>query len=259
MNVQELIESGALELYVYGVLPPEEMVEITRFIHNHPELKAEVERIEQSIIQLSSSFSPNIPSHLYDKMRENWKQVPASTVSPPSGTSFLKCALFGLLGIAASIFFWSNLQKSKSELQTIKKQNQVLIDSIQEFHKKDTQHKHLFAAIKHPDNLIIPLAGQKIAAHASARVYWNKSTKEVIVDATGLPEPPPGKVYQVWALKLNPLTPTSIGLLNEFSSNEIRMFVVENASAPQAFGITLEPEGGSSTPTLEQLYTLGAI
>jgi hypothetical protein len=48
------------------------------------------------------------------------------------------------------------------------------------------------------------------------KVYWNQDTKVVYVDASGLPEPPEGMVYQVWALKLDPLTPTSIGLLENF-------------------------------------------
>jgi hypothetical protein len=43
-----------------------------------------------------------------------------------------------------------------------------------------------------------------------------QDTKVVYVDASGLPEPPEGMVYQVWALKLDPLTPTSIGLLENF-------------------------------------------
>lgn len=66
-------------------------------------------------------------------------------------------------------------------------------------------------------------------------------------------------VYQVWALKLNPLTPTSIGLLDNFDSNNQKIFAVDNAESAEAFGITLEPAGGSLTPTMEQLYTLGKV
>ena len=79
------------------------------------------------------------------------------------------------------------------------------------------------------------------------------------MDAAGLPEPPEGMVYQVWALKLNPLTPTSIGLLDNFRVNDQKMFAVDNATDAEAFGITLEPKGGSLTPTMEQLYTLGKV
>jgi hypothetical protein len=45
------------------------------------------------------------------------------------------------------------------------------------------------------------------SARIFSKVYWNKETQVVYVDAVGLPEPPKGMVYQVWALKLNQLTP----------------------------------------------------
>jgi hypothetical protein len=56
----------------------------------------------------------------------------------------------------------------------------------------------------------------------------------VYVDASGLPEPPEGMVYQVWALKLDPLTPTSIGLLENF--DKMIKKIVNNANEAQAFG-----------------------
>ena len=37
------------------------------------------------------------------------------------------------------------------------------------------------------------------------------------------------------------------------------MFAVSGTSSAEAFGITLEPAGGSKTPTMEQLYTLGKV
>ena len=66
-------------------------------------------------------------------------------------------------------------------------------------------------------------------------------------------------VYQVWALKLNPLTPTSIGLLANFNGDNEKIFEVSKTNDAEAFGITLEPSGGSLTPTMEQLYTLGKV
>ena len=93
-----------------------------------------------------------------------------------------------------------------------------------------------------------------------AKAYYNKNTKEVYIDASGLPEPPKGMVYQVWSLQLEPvLTPTSIGLLDSYATSSTKVIKVENAESPQAFGITLEPAGGSASPTLEQLYTLGKV
>jgi anti-sigma-K factor RskA len=91
-------------------------------------------------------------------------------------------------------------------------------------------------------------------------VYWNKNTKTTYIDAAGLPKPPKGMVYQVWALKLSPvLTPTSIGLLSDFEGNSNKIFAVDRTNEAEAFGITLEPAGGSLTPTMTQLYTLGKV
>ncbi len=47
--------------------------------------------------------------------------------------------------------------------------------------------------------------------------------------------------------------------LDDFASNDNRVFELPNANETEAFGITLEPEGGSESPTLEQLYTLGVV
>ena len=58
---------------------------------------------------------------------------------------------------------------------------------------------------------------------------------------------------------MNPLTPTSIGLLDNFKVNDQKMFAVANAIDAEAFGITLEPKEGSWTLTMEQLYTLGKV
>jgi anti-sigma-K factor RskA len=74
-----------------------------------------------------------------------------------------------------------------------------------------------------------------------------------------LPEPPKGKVYQVWSLILNPLMPTSLGVIEEFSTDKDKVFDLKNTNQSEAFGITLEPAGGSKSPNLEQLYTLGVV
>ena len=114
--------------------------------------------------------------------------------------------------------------------------------------------------IRDDKNTVVALAGQAVAPTSFAKIYWNKDKQTVYVDATGLPEPPAGKVYQIWSLKLSPtLTPTSIGLLDDFKGNNEKLFAVSGTSDAEAFGITLEPAGGSKSPTMEQLYTLGKV
>jgi anti-sigma-K factor RskA len=103
------------------------------------------------------------------------------------------------------------------------------------------------------------LGGQDVSPTSYAKAYWNIEDQKVFIDAKGLPEPPDGFVYQVWSLKLSPLTPTSVGLLEDFATDENKIFALNNPNDSEAFGITLESAGGSESPNLEQLYTLGVV
>ena len=63
MNVQELIESGNLELYVAGSLSIEESREVEEAIEKHPEIKQQVEMIEAGVITLAEAVSPPLSAH----------------------------------------------------------------------------------------------------------------------------------------------------------------------------------------------------
>ena len=58
METQEYIESGVLELYVYGLLNETENEEVALMAKNNPQINAEIIAIEKAIVALSSSFSP---------------------------------------------------------------------------------------------------------------------------------------------------------------------------------------------------------
>jgi hypothetical protein len=148
----------------------------------------------------------------------------------------------------------------KEEVVSLTKEKVTLEEAVVSIENKNQQNKKALDIVRDSKNTIVKLAGQTISPTSFAKVYWNKTTKTVYIDASGLPEPPKGMAYQVWSLKLKPsLTPTSIGLLVDFSNDSNRFFEVNNTSNAEAFGITLEPAGGSKTPTMSQLYTLGAV
>jgi hypothetical protein len=78
--------------------------------------------------------------------------------------------------------------------------------------------------VRDVNNTVVALGGQA-APESSAKCIGTKKLKWFTL-MQGLPEPPKGMVYQVWALKLNPLTPTSIGLLDKFDDNNQRILLL---------------------------------
>lgn len=264
MDVAQYIASGILELYVAGTLSEEQNLEVYRYAQEYPEIREEIEAIEKSILQLSSSAAARTGKKT--GFRDILKRIDAEDPAPVVHMQKSGSGIFGWLGWAAAIvlaagLWWFYLQNEnlRSQMQLRTNEVQVLEDQIFQARNDRDNAQLLLDALRDKDVTLVSLSGQEAAPQSYAKIYWNKTRDQVFVDAQGLPEPPDGMVYQVWSLKMSPLTPTSIGLLEDFSTDENKIFNLTNTHESEGFGITLEPAGGSETPTMEQLYTLGAI
>ena len=262
METKEYIESGVLELYVYGLLSETENEEVATKAKNNPEIEAEIIAIEKAIVALSSSFSPFHSVANYEKIKEKLelkhttKLIELEPTRNWSQYIGWAAAVILLVGIG---YQYNEMEQTSNQVTNTTLEKSKLQKDLKSLELINKANETSLAVVRDSKNTVIALGGQTVAPESFAKVYWNQDTKVVYIDAAGLPEPPAGMVYQVWALKLNPLTPTSIGLLENFDANDQKLFAVNNADQAEAFGITLEPAGGSLTPTMEQLYTLGKV
>lgn len=262
METREYINSGILELYVFGTLSETETEEVSKMAAKHQEIRDEILSIEKAVISLSFSMAPYLSAANFDKIRNQLiiKHGGVVDMKPRSNWSTYvgwAAAIILLIGVG---YQYTQHQQAQNQIVTVETEKAKLNEEMKNLQVKNQQTETVLAVVRDENNTVIPLAGQTVAPEAKAKIYWNKQTQAVYVDASGLPEPPAGKVYQVWALQLSPsLVPTSIGLLDNFKSNTARLFAVESTTGAQGFGITLEPAGGSTTPTMDQLYTLGKV
>ncbi|MFV8226060.1 anti-sigma factor domain-containing protein [Christiangramia aquimixticola] len=264
MEIKEYISSGILELYVYGALPEAESREVTIKLKEHPEIRKEVEEIENALLKLSSSAAPYNPEAVLSRIKQKIGDKDNNEViqlEKESGTPWVS-----YIGWAASIallvglfFLYQTNNDLKEQLIAERVRALQLEQQIADIRDNAENAEELLAVLRDKNISRISLQGQNVAPEAFAAVYWNKEKNKAYVDAKELPAPPRGKVYQVWSLKLDPLTPTSIGLLEDYAVDDNLIFELENANESQAFGITLEPEGGSDSPSMDQLYVLGAV
>lgn len=257
MDNKEYIESGILELFVFGSLNEQENKEVQEMATKHQDIHDEIVAIEKAVINLSQSVAPHLSAKNYEQIRQKLlEKHNVIQMKPTQSRSYLGWAASIVMLLGAG-FMYFQMNSSKTELLN---KNKELENSVTVLEGKKKATESILDVIRDQNNTVVALAGQAVSPTSYAKAYYNKQTKEVYIDAAGLPEPPKGKVYQIWALKLQPvLTPTSIGLLENFTAEETRVFKVENADGAEAFGITLEPTGGSASPTMEQLYTLGKV
>ncbi|GAA6767132.1 anti-sigma factor [Flavobacterium johnsoniae] len=262
MEAQEYIESGILELYVYGLLTEKENLEIAELAKNNKDVDQEIIAIEKAIVALSSSFAPFHSVENFEKIkaRLELKHSKVVELKPTSNwTQYVgwAAAVLLLLGFGYQTL---ELTKSKQAISTVGSEKNKIQREYAFLDQQNKQTEKNLSIVRDIKNTGVTLGGQAVSPTSFAKVYWNKQTKTTYIDAAGLPTPPKGMVYQVWSLKLSPvLTPTSIGLLDNFEGNSQKIFAVSQTDSAEAFGITLEPAGGSPTPTMEQLYTLGKV
>jgi anti-sigma-K factor RskA len=263
MKNRELIESGNLELYVFGLLSETETAEIAKIAADDADVQNEIVSIEKSVIALSSSFAPTLSAENYNKIKQKLDiDTDVIQLKPKS-----KSNLSQYIGwTAAAVFLLScgylyNLQQNNAnEIDDLLNKKNVLEQTVSAKERLNNQINTSYSVLKDENNVVVKLAGQAISPTSSAKVYWNNKTNKVFIDASSLPTPPDGMVYQVWSLKLAPtLTPTSIGLIDNAEDKMKYLIEVDGTVGAEAFGITLEPAGGSKTPTMEQLYTLGKV
>jgi anti-sigma-K factor RskA len=263
METKEYIESGVLELFVYGLLSDAENEEVVNMAKNNQEIEAEIVSIEKAIVNISTSFSPFLSADNFEKIKSKLDLKYAGKavdLKPKSNlktyTGWAAAAVF-LIGMG---YQYNKQIEIENQIVKIENEKSKINKSLLESVKNNNQTLRDLAIVQDIKNTVVQLGGQAVAPTSSAKVYWNKETQTVYIDASGLPKPPEGMVYQVWSLKLKPtLTPTSIGLLDDFETENNKIFAVSKTADAEAFGITLEPKGGSLSPTMEQLYTLGKV
>ena len=263
-KIEDYISSGILELYVYGALSESESREVTAMLREYPEVEKEVEEIEDALQKLATGIAPYNPEALLASLKSKLTmRTPVKTINPESSprtkwVTYMGWAASLVLLIGLFFLFQQNssLRKSLTEAET---KNSIIEQQIADIREDAKNTSQILTAIRDNNISRIPLQGQDVAPDAYATVYWNDSDDTAYIDALGLPEPPRGKVYQVWSLTMQPLTPTSIGILDDFDEDGNKIFTLSNANESEAFGITLEPEGGSQSPTMEQLYVLGTV
>jgi anti-sigma-K factor RskA len=262
MENKEYIESGVLELYVYGLLSETENEEVNNMAKNNPEINAEIIAIEKAIVSLSSSFAPFHSVEIYEKIKAKLELKHKEVIQLEPSRNWAQyigwaAAVLLLVGIG---FQYNQLEQTSNQVVNATTEKVKVELELHQLELKNKESESNLAIVRDTKNTVVALGGQAVAPESSAKVYWNKETQVVYIDAAGMPEPPKGMVYQIWSLKLQPqLTPTSIGLLSDFTANDSKIFAVDKTADAEAFAITLEPAGGSLSPTMEQLYTLGKV
>lgn len=269
MNVREYIESGILESYVAGELSHEQMLEVERIIRQYPEVKLELDEIQDALRAYAVATEKKAPSNILNeaflKIQQGEEEGFMDMLKDEDQTIEKKREILPIWSIAASIllfisvgfnyFFYTEYKEAQKRMALLEQNNSVLAEQASNVEQELAYAELRVAHFLSEDNIHVRMDGLEISPESFANVFWNKKSNAVFISVDQLPEPPHGHQYQLWAIKEGQ-APIDAGI---FDHNQLVQELKIIKGNVKAFAVTLEKEGGSPIASVEKTYVKGEV
>lgn len=263
MDIKAYIESGAIEAYVLGLASAEETAALellrTQYAEVNNAIIAFEEQLENAAMAEAEIPPAFIGQQLNARLAGEFKtngngkvvEMKQSAAIKPFWKYVAAASVILLIGSAALNFYlYNRYQASDNRYTKLLAQQSTLIASNNVMNTKLNEMDETLKIITDPLMKPVSMPGVKAGENFRATVYWDTKTHDVYLLNSNLPRAPQGKQYQLWALVNG--KPVDAGMMN--CPGICRM---KNITKADAFAITLEDQGGSPVPHLENLYVLG--
>ncbi|GGW90703.1 anti-sigma factor [Streptomyces chryseus] len=125
-------------------------------------------------------------------------------------------------------------------------QQQEASDAREEARRSERQSEELASVLAAPDAKVTT---GKLADGASGTVVVSRERNKAAFLASGMPEPPSGKVYQLWFDDDGTMRPAGLMDGSALTGPALAVLMEGPVDTADGMGITVEPAGGSERPT----------
>jgi len=277
MDVKDYISSGILERYVLGDVSSQEQQEVACLSKIYPEIQKELIACQTAVEKMVSKYATPPPVDLKQQILNKIKETPQEnstsvekdekiisinrgTEKPVSNKNIYKylavaCSV-GMVMLLAGGFYLNNLN---SELKgTIASNNNEINELKGDFIQLNSKNESLnqqFALVTSPSTLKISMNGTEAQPTSLANVFVSEAEGNVFLQLGNLPDITEDNDYQLWAIVDG--KPESLGVFN--TENKEDLLEMKYFPEAEAYAVTLEPKGGSESPTMENMYVFGAV
>ncbi len=236
-DYKEMIPARAL-----SALDAAEERALNEHLENCDECRKELEEWQATAATLAVVADPAEPS---PKVRERIlsevrRELATPEVIPFRSTSRNVWRSFGSLGAMAAVVLFTALIVG---LVVLWRENSAIKEKL----ARANEFAQLAAT---PGAKVSELKGVDLGAGATARLVYDKTGHAMLI-GDKLPSVPRGKAYQLWFIVgKNPPMPGKTFSPDDAGDGVLKEQMPKEALDSATFAITVEPEGGSSTPTM---------
>jgi anti-sigma-K factor RskA len=268
MQEKEIIQSGLLELYALDALTGKDRAMVEEQLQNSQLLRDEYEAISKAIEQYGKVNSVVPPSGVLEAVKEELGISDATQESQPNEITasqstnerplsfYWAIAASVLLLISAGINVVQNrsFKELNNDYLALQSESNQLMAQTATLKESKSELQQYIGEITSPETVQVIMGGTPENEGLLASVFWNKQSNKIILanhDVASLSEE---KQYQLWALVDG--KPVDLGVFDGVDSVKSMKVLGDQA---QAFAVTIEPKGGSISPTLSTMCLYGEV
>ena len=288
MDPQQFISSGLIELYALGITTADQAAEVERMAAEYPEVQRELDNIRTALERYGTLYTvqppatlrdriltipggvPNVPDPEPEQSRapvSRTERTPSRNAAASSGPSPLKIglvvlALLSLFLGGTLLYFLGQADDADTQIETLEgtiAERDAALATLREACAETENELATVRAelqfLQNPNTNPVELAPlRRRRAPAQAIVYWNAEQNRALINPINLPAIDGNQTYQLWAE-----TPRGLLPVGTFRNAPASLQAVDFEEGAVNLYVSLEPLGGSTTPTAGQVKLIGGI
>jgi anti-sigma-K factor RskA len=243
-KIKSFLNSDLLEKYLIGSTDLEESLQVERYIAMYPEVRETYNELQENLEAFAKMHAIKAPEGLKTKILQTIKKQ-------DSGRRRIRrfaiaASFIAFLFAGASYFFW-NQNKNLIEENTIVNNKIMTLEADMKQQLEDVRNQ--FIVLNNPQTRKYLVNGNKKARELKAVAYINPVKKLSYINVRNLPNLPEDQCYQMWAEVNGNMV--NLGIIDKADSKD-KLRALPYAENAVSY-ITIEPKGGNTTPTVQNI------
>lgn len=243
-KIKLFLETDLLEKYLLGATSREETSRVERYIVMYPEVRKQYEELQENLEAYVKMHALPSPEGLKAKILQRIRKEDRGRRKIRRFAIAASVAAFIFAG--SSYFFWDQNQSLQDENILVNNRIQNLeADMKQQLEDVSNQ----FIVLNNPQTRKYFVNGNDKARDLKAVAYVNPVKKLSYINVRNLPNLPEDQCYQMWAEVNGEMV--NLGIMKKIENKDKLLALPYGENAISY--ITIEPEGGNTSPTVQNI------
>ena len=243
-KIRIFLDSDLLEKYLLGDTALEESLQVERYIAMYPEVREAYEELQKNLEAYAKLHALKAPGGLKERILERIRQ------ERKRRSVFYKYAVAASIVamiFAGSSYFFYNQNKSLQEENILVNNKIKNLEMDMKVQLEDLRNQYI--VLNNPNTKRYTVKGNRKAEQLKAVAYINPVKKLSYINVSHLPQLPEDQCFQMWAEVNGELV--NLGVIRQFEDKEKLLAL---PYSDNAIGyITIEPQGGNETPSVQNI------